>query len=47
MHFSGVDKAAVLKDIAAKHRDNVDSERVSELIEQVSADSVHDAQYEG
>lgn len=47
MHFSGVDKAAVLKDIAAKHRDNVDSERVSELIEQVSADSVHDVQYEG
>ena len=47
MHFSGVDKAAVLKDIAAKHRDNVDSERVSELIEQVSADSVNDAQYEG
>ena len=47
MHFSGVNKAAVLKDIAAKHRDNVDSERVSELIEQVLADSVNDAQYEG
>lgn len=45
MHFSGVDKVAVLKDIATKHRDTVDTERVSELIDQVLMQPVDDIQY--
>ncbi len=32
MHFSGVDKAAVLKDIAAKHRKEIDQDRADALI---------------
>lgn len=36
MHFSGVDKATVLKDIVAKNRQNLDSDRAQALIESLS-----------